>query len=58
VQANLISAEANGAFEPDGSLFKATPEEIADDMAALAADCENYSADMLLPYVREWLDER
>jgi hypothetical protein len=53
---NLQSAAEGGQFENDGSLFGATAEEIADDLVALAADCEAYQAADLLPYVREWID--
>lgn len=55
VFSNLEDARINGAFRVDGSLYGASAEEIADDMVALAADCEDRSAEELLPYIREWL---
>jgi hypothetical protein len=39
VLANLIAAEENGAFAPDGSLFGYTAEDIADDLNLFADDC-------------------
>jgi hypothetical protein len=56
VFSNLTNASEAGQFEPDGYLYDATAQEIADDMIFHAADCEDYTADMLLPYVREWMD--
>jgi hypothetical protein len=58
VFSNLTNASEAGQFEPDGYLFDATAQEIADDLVALAADCEDYTPDQLLPYVREWMDQR
>jgi hypothetical protein len=58
VFANLTNASEAGQFEADGYLFDATAQEIADDLVALAADCEDYTSDQLLPYVREWMDQR
>jgi hypothetical protein len=54
VFSNLDSAKGNGYFEPGEYLFSATPKEIADDLVALAEDCECYEPEVLLPYVIEW----
>jgi hypothetical protein len=56
VFANLNDARANGAFEPNEHLDGATAQEIAEDMVAMAEDCENFRAAELVPFVQEWLD--
>lgn len=53
---NLQNAKENGAFGRGGYLDSASAAEIADDMIALAADCETYSANELLPHVEAWLE--
>jgi hypothetical protein len=55
VFASLTSAAENGYFKSGEYLDGATAEEIADDMLAFAPDCEAFNAEMLLPYIREWL---
>jgi hypothetical protein len=57
VFSNLESAKEGGYFERGEYLDNATPEEVADDMVALASDLERYLAEDILPYVREWLKE-
>lgn len=55
VFSNLDSAEANGYFDPGEQLDGVTADEIADDMIALAEDCESSTQSELLPFVEEWL---
>jgi hypothetical protein len=57
VFSNLNSAKEGGYFECGEYLDKATPEEVADDMVALASDLEDYRAEDIISYVREWLKE-
>jgi hypothetical protein len=57
VFSNLNSAKEGGYFERGEYLEGATPEEVADDMVALASDLERYLASDILPYVKEWLKE-
>jgi hypothetical protein len=57
VFSNLDSAKENGYFERSEYLDGATPEEVADDLVALADDLERYLAADILPYVEEWLKE-
>jgi hypothetical protein len=57
VYSNLESAKEGGYFERGEYLDNATPEEVADDMVALASDLERYLASDILPYVTEWLKE-
>jgi hypothetical protein len=57
VFANLDDARDNGAFEPKGHLDGSTPLEIAEDMVALAEDCENFRAMELVPFIQEWLND-
>jgi hypothetical protein len=57
VFANLAAASENGYFEPGEYCHGMTAEELADDMAMNAPDVENYTAEQLLPYIREWMDE-
>jgi hypothetical protein len=57
VFSNLDDAKENGAFEVGGYLDSATALEIAEDMAALAADCEDKEPKELEPFVREWLEQ-
>jgi hypothetical protein len=54
VFSNLESAKEGGYFEE--YLGAATPEEIADDLVALAEDLERYLPKDILPYVKEWLE--
>jgi hypothetical protein len=56
VYSNLDSAKEGGYFERNEYLDGATPEEVADDMVALAEDLERYLAADILPYVKEWLE--
>lgn len=55
---NLDSARENGAFESGEQLDDADAEEIAADMSAYAADCESYEAAELIPYIKEWMEQR
>jgi hypothetical protein len=55
---NLDHALVNGYFERGEYLDNATAEEVADDMVAMASDCENYTAEQILPHVKEWLEKR
>jgi hypothetical protein len=57
VFSNLDSAMLNGYFECGEYLDGATPEEVADDLVALAEDLERYLAADILPYVGEWLKD-
>lgn len=54
---NLDNAFANGAFEADGHLCGSTPDDIAYDLIAFAADCEDFTSDQILPFVEEWLQQ-
>jgi hypothetical protein len=58
VFASLNSASESGYFKTSEYLHGATAEEIADDMIAFAPDVEALTADLLLPYIREWLEQR
>ena len=53
---NLDNCKDNGYFDKGGALYKATPEEIAEDMITCAADCEGYAIEDLTPAIKEWLD--
>jgi hypothetical protein len=56
VFSNLDNAKENGYFERGEYLDGATPEEVADDLVALADDLERYLPKDILPYVKEWLE--
>lgn len=46
----LDNASGNG-FDP----HRHTAEEIAEDLNTYDADLENIGADILIPFIREWL---
>ncbi len=55
---SLDAAKENGYFDPDEYLDGATPLEVANDMLAYDAACEDCLATDILPFVKEWFEER
>ena len=53
---NLNSALEGGFFDRGEYLDGVSPEELAADMIAHAADVEHCTIEQILPFVKEWLE--